>query len=117
MGSTKISSPEVRKYKKRCAAVYGLRCYFCLKPGEIDTLTLEHLVPMARGGSARALNNHALACFDCNNEKSGLTVEEYTKVKGLPKNYFERQGELKVGLYEIGPVTNTVDLARLAKLV
>ena len=113
---TRISSPEVRKYKERCAKVFGLRCYFCNTEGTLDTLTLEHLVPVARGGSARAINNHALACFECNNGKSGLTVEEYCAVYGKCLDDFERRGELKVGLYEIGPVTNTVDLARLALL-
>lgn len=113
---TRLGSPEVRKYKERCAKTYGLRCYFCKQTFTLDTLTLEHLIPVARGGSARAINNHALACFECNNGKSGLTVEEYCAVYGKRLSNYHRRGELKVGLYEIGPVTNTVDLARLAIL-
>ena len=113
---TRLGSPEVKKYRARAAKIFGLRCYFCLNVFPLEELTLEHLIPIARGGSAKAINNHALSCFDCNNEKSGLTVVEYCAVKGYDIALFNRRGELKAGVTKLKPVTNKVDLARLELL-
>jgi hypothetical protein len=111
--SHRMTSNEVRRYKKRTAALYGSTCYFCHDDLDLDDLTLEHLIPTARGGSVKGAENHALACFDCNNFKSGLTVEEYCLLYSLNLSDFPRRGALRVGLTDIGEVTNRVDLARL----
>lgn len=116
MGGTRLGSPEVRKYKIRAAEKFGLNCYFCKNKFSLEELTLEHLIPVARGGSARSADNHALACFECNNLKSGLTVEEYCRVYQLDLRLFYRRGCLKADLSEIGVITNNVDLARLGLL-
>jgi hypothetical protein len=110
---TRLGSPEVRKYKIRAAEKFGLRCYFCKNPFTLDQLTLEHLIPVGRGGSARSADNHALACFECNNSKSGLTVEEYCKVYRVNPSLLFRKGALRADLTETLPITNHVDLARL----
>lgn len=113
MGSARLGSPDVRKYKVRAAKLFGLTCYLCKNKFSFDELTLEHLIPVARGGTARGLDNHALACAECNNFKSGLTVEEYCRLYGLDTALYPRLGCLRADLTEIGEVTNSVDLARL----
>jgi 5-methylcytosine-specific restriction endonuclease McrA len=61
------------------------RCRYCNSPlnggGEI-----EHLTPVSRGGSHWP-QNLTLACFKCNKEKHGKTLEEYLfwrQDRGLP---------------------------------
>lgn len=53
----------------------GLVCYLCGKvpgPGEV---TLDHVVPLARGGS-HTPDNVRVACFPCNRRKFTFTPEE-----------------------------------------
>ena len=46
----------------------GVRdCFWCKKPFVgIRDATLEHIIPLARGGSAKATDNLTLACAECN---------------------------------------------------
>ena len=77
----KLRARELRKsqwWKRKCAE--GI-CYFCGKkklPGE---LTMEHLVPIVRGGRS-SKGNVVPACKECNNRKKSLLPvewEEYLK--------------------------------------
>lgn len=68
----------------RIRAELGDRCRYCGAPlnrsGEV-----EHLTPISRGGTHWP-TNITLACFQCNKEKHGKTVEEYfawRKQRGL----------------------------------
>jgi 5-methylcytosine-specific restriction endonuclease McrA len=45
-------------------------CYYCNNTFPSDQLTLDHIVPLARGGKSTK-GNLVLACFDCN-QKKGL---------------------------------------------
>ena len=113
----RFSGGDGQFYKVRAGNTYGFKCFFCKTPGDSNSLTLEHLIPVARGGSLMDIKNHALACDKCNNEKCSLTVEEYaTMVLHVPVSNFKRFGKLKDGVKEIGPITNTVDLARFGLL-
>lgn len=114
--SNAMNSKTVRFCKGRCAREFGLKCYFCDKPFSFEELTLEHLIPTARGGSHRSLENHALACALCNNEKGSLTIEEYCKFFKVDVSRFNRRGLLRAGVSEIGPITNHEDLVRIAQL-
>lgn len=47
-------------------------CYWCEAPLTLDTSTLEHIIPIARGGLDNA-NNRTVACKPCNeNRGSGM---------------------------------------------
>lgn len=68
---------------KRCP------CYWCGRP---RIATIEHLLPLSRGGR-HELDNVQAACWECNNLKNSRTVEEYTNVlknKGLVPAYDDR---------------------------
>ncbi|MBN1120178.1 MAG: HNH endonuclease [Anaerolineae bacterium] len=52
---------------------YDHRCVYCGKPCE--TLTPDHVVPLARGG-ANVISNIVPACPACNQRKNARTPEE-----------------------------------------
>jgi len=56
---------KTRWWRKKCASG---RCYYCGRYVGYDNLTMDHLVPLARGGrSIKA--NLVPACKECNNRK------------------------------------------------
>jgi 5-methylcytosine-specific restriction endonuclease McrA len=55
-------------------------CHYCggqFKPGE---LTMDHIVPLARGGQSTK-GNLAPACKDCNNKKKSMLPIEWDSEK------------------------------------
>ena len=49
---------------------------FCLRHLDIDTMTLEHVIPKSRGrGYARDFKNIRPACYPCNSLKGSRTLE------------------------------------------
>ena len=58
---------------------YGtLTCYLCLKPVLFGKDSLEHKVPLSRGGT-NLYENLAVACRSCNCKKHNKTEIEYRK--------------------------------------
>lgn len=56
--------------------VAGGRCHYCRREVGAKALTLDHLVPLVRGGrSVRA--NMVPACKDCNSKKQSLLAWEW----------------------------------------
>lgn len=51
-------------------------CIYCLKRLNDQNWTLEHLLPLSRGG-AHTIMNLDIACKTCNHEKGSQTYEEY----------------------------------------
>jgi hypothetical protein len=51
----------------------GYRCCFCGKTAKESKLEVDHIVPVAKGGTDSINNLHTL-CFDCNRGKSDLRV-------------------------------------------
>lgn len=71
----------------------GTKCQFCLKELDFspvrknttdrrDFATLEHLLPISRGG-AHTLENVILLCWSCNSRKNNKTVAEYYEYEKL----------------------------------
>lgn len=58
---------------KRCVDRLGGRCFYC---GEIGPMTMDHVVPVVRGGTHGA-GNIVPACMSCNCHKQGRTVAEW----------------------------------------
>lgn len=59
----------------RCT-YYGWLCYLCQIPLTMKTLTIDHRIPLARGGSQWPANL-APCCRRCNGSKGGKTETEY----------------------------------------
>ncbi|NBW80429.1 HNH endonuclease [bacterium] len=53
----------------------GFRCQYCNCAGSMLNLTLDHLVPLARGGKT-SWDNIVTACKTCNLRKGARTIEE-----------------------------------------
>lgn len=52
-------------------------CYWCKTRLTLDTSTLEHIIPLSRGGLDNS-NNLTLACYTCNNDR-GSEMPELAK--------------------------------------
>jgi len=67
-----------RWWQQRLAA--GI-CYYCSKTFKANDLTMDHVVPLSRGGGSTK-DNLVTSCKDCNNKKKTLLPmewEEYLK--------------------------------------
>ncbi|MBN2060959.1 MAG: HNH endonuclease [Deltaproteobacteria bacterium] len=81
-----ISEQEIRKEKEKARQLRRSawwarktgsgRCYYCnMKVGR-DNLTMDHIVPISRGGKSRK-GNIVPACKECNNKKKALLPIEW----------------------------------------
>ena len=59
------------------------RCYYCAKKVAFRGLSMDHLVPLARGGRSTK-NNLVPACKNCNNKKKSMMPLEWEEY--LEKN-------------------------------
>jgi len=86
-----ISEQEIRKEKDKARrlrkTVWWMRktregkCYYCNKEVGKEGLTMDHIVPISRGGKSKK-GNIVPACKECNNNKKYLLPiewEEYVK--------------------------------------
>ena len=80
----KIKARRLRKsqwWQRKCA---GGVCYFCGRKMLPKELTMEHVVPIIRGGRS-SKGNLVPACKECNNRKKYLLPLEW-------EEYLERLG-------------------------
>lgn len=78
---------EIRKsqwWKRRCSEG---ACYFCGKKVLPRELTMDHIVPLIRGGKS-GKGNIVPACKDCNNRKKHMLPVEWAE-------YMDRLAEQK----------------------
>lgn len=67
-------------WKRRCSK--GV-CYYCEKQTPPEDLTMDHVVPLSRGGRSKK-GNLVPACKECNNKKKQMLPfewEEYLNQK------------------------------------
>lgn len=50
-------------------------CYHCGRQFDRENLTMDHLIPIARGGCTTK-KNVVVACKECNSHKKNLTMAE-----------------------------------------
>lgn len=77
------------------------RCYYCgrkfnqVNYQELDSFSVDHLVPLSKGGSLVHPDNLVPACIECNRQKNDMTLEQWRrKLGGNFKFYFEIKGVL-----------------------
>lgn len=91
---TEISEQQVRQEKDKAREVRKSRwwsiriaqgvCYYCKGTFPPETLTMDHVVPVVRGGKS-VRGNLVPACKECNSRKKYLLPmewEEYLKGTG-----------------------------------
>jgi 5-methylcytosine-specific restriction endonuclease McrA len=82
-----ITVDELRGLK----ALYGGLCAYCrVRSGD----TLDHVVPLSRGGE-HSVANLVPACFRCNHSKKDLSVEEWSASDRVHNPFRGEKGELK----------------------
>ncbi len=69
VGADKISREQWEALKR----THDGRCAYC---GEVKPLTMDHKIPLCRGGK-HVIENIAPACKPCNSRKWKKTVEEF----------------------------------------
>ncbi len=52
------------------------RCYWCLKPLDLTQKTIDHIIPIARGG-CHTNSNLVVSCFPCNQRKGTKLPHEW----------------------------------------
>jgi 5-methylcytosine-specific restriction endonuclease McrA len=63
---------RVRKRQRwRVAEAQNWRCAHCAAALEPATATLDHVIPLSRGG-ADDYDNHVAACFSCNQSRANF---------------------------------------------
>ena len=77
-------APQHQRDKRRAGASRRQRaallkkgvntCFWCGVPVDLDSSTIEHKIPLARGGLDNA-NNRTLACKKCNHERGDCMPE------------------------------------------
>ena len=73
---TVLTPSERRSYGRRLAARDGgYICFYCKEP-LTSNYHIDHKIPIAKGGSHN-LENFALACMQCNQEKHAKDIDEY----------------------------------------
>lgn len=60
-------------WKRRCAKG---RCHYCGRPTPARELTMDHIVPLVRGGRSTR-GNVVPACKECNTRKKSLLPMEW----------------------------------------
>jgi 5-methylcytosine-specific restriction endonuclease McrA len=63
------------EWSQLCAR-YEYRCAYCGQRRTLAELTMDHMIPLSRGG-LHHISNIVPACMHCNCEKGSKTYEEY----------------------------------------
>jgi len=81
-----VSEEEIKREREKARALRKTRwwkqrlsrgtCYYCGRRFSPNELTMDHIIPMIRGGRSTK-NNIATACKDCNNKKKHMLPMEW----------------------------------------
>ena len=63
-------------------------CAYCGKELTVEFMTVDHVLPLARGGGNK-IENLVPACLECNRSKSTMTLEEYNSIFKKPRIFFK----------------------------
>ena len=107
-----VSAEQLQREKDKARALKKTRwwqqqmdrgiCHYCGKPVARDQLTLDHIVPLVRGGRSNR-SNVVPACKSCNSRKKYLLPMEWEEfVRGVSSQEFEdRYPDEPLGGHEV----------------
>ncbi len=72
-----VSGARKGRLLGRLAVIWGWNCWWCRVRLDADTVTIEHLVPLSRGGTW-AIGNLRLACVSCNSLRADSELPPVT---------------------------------------
>lgn len=67
------------KIKWRKSLSKDIKCWVCGKELDLTSVSLDHIVPIAKGGAWNDMKNFAPACLKCNNERSNKSKKAVLK--------------------------------------
>lgn len=74
--------------KKTIYAKCDGKCAICGKPVQFKHMTVDHKVPLSKGGT-NELSNLQLSCLECNRMKSDFLTEEFMeRISKIRRHYF-----------------------------
>lgn len=88
----KSNPPKWKRFRRKILNVNRLKngvltCWHCgkedlnAKVGQLinqhNDASIDHLVPMSKGGKRYDVNNVVVSCFECNNTKGNLSLAEF----------------------------------------
>lgn len=96
---TPVRNPRKSSYAIQRASLWrrGFRCcYYCemrltLTRGCANSMTLDHKIPLAKGGRNKP-ENYVAACAPCNNAKGALDLADFYRQRRLAERA-ARRGE------------------------
>jgi 5-methylcytosine-specific restriction protein A len=88
-----VSEEDIKREREKARALRKTRwwkqklsrgtCYYCGRRFAPNELTMDHIIPIIRGGKSTK-NNLAAACKDCNNKKKHMLPMEWDEyLKGF----------------------------------
>ena len=81
--SDKIGNGVFKVSRKETLNIINSPCVAC---GSISKITMDHVVPLSRGGR-HSIGNLQPLCFSCNASKNNRTMTEWYLSKGGKKNF------------------------------
>lgn len=79
-----MSYTKKRRRHRRLLAETGGCCIYCGRPLQSTEATIDHIVPLSRGGYTEDENLTA-CCYECNQNKEALFVKDFIKTMQLSK--------------------------------
>lgn len=74
----KAKARELRQSRWWQNLIQATQCYYCQIPLDRDSVTMDHIVPVSRGGKSTK-GNVVPCCKECNNNKKALTPVEWVQ--------------------------------------
>jgi 5-methylcytosine-specific restriction endonuclease McrA len=71
--SIQMNNGSFKIYKKELFKIYNSPCFYC---GSLNKITIDHIVPISRGG-AHSIGNLVAACAFCNGSKHNKLLVEW----------------------------------------
>lgn len=70
-----LSSKKRRDVRKKTDGC----CAYCGRPLEKHEVTIDHVIPLGRGGARKDVSNLVFACYECNQAKGNKTALEFMR--------------------------------------
>ncbi len=85
LGREKSRARDLRESSWWKARIAAGRCYYCGQTFKPSELTMDHKIPLSRGGSSEKMNI-VPACKECNNKKKYMLPTEWEEYMNRIKN-------------------------------
>ena len=78
--SSRPKSKDLRRKRLHLIEKYGMQCFWCSAALTTQTLTIDHYIPLSRGGSNK-IKNLRLSCRICNQNRGNALPSEVRHVR------------------------------------